>query len=196
MFYTRNQGHGLAHDPIKAIVAPRPIAWVGTRGAHGDNLAAYSFFNLVASDMLAFSVAPDFRAEGIKDTLSNIRETNVFSVSIPSANQLDQVAKSGALTPSNIDEFDWAQIEKAECKTINAPFAAKAPAALECQLFQEVDLGQYKLIIGQIQAVHIDDQFVSNGFYDTKSANPISRLGYFDYAELGEITEKKTPKYP
>ena len=41
---------GLAHDPFKALVQPRPIAWVSTRSTDGrDNLAPYSYFNALDS---------------------------------------------------------------------------------------------------------------------------------------------------
>src|ERR1700712_2438734 len=55
----------LAHDPFKALVAPRPIGWVSTLGADGAvNLAPYSFFNAIgeAPPMLAFS------SSGAKDS--------------------------------------------------------------------------------------------------------------------------------
>ena len=40
-------GHGLPHDPIKAIIAPRPIGWISSIGASGvANLAPYSYFNM------------------------------------------------------------------------------------------------------------------------------------------------------
>ena len=48
MFYRPEAGHGLPHNPFNAIVAPRPIGWISTRGSDGDNLAPYSFFNAVA----------------------------------------------------------------------------------------------------------------------------------------------------
>lgn len=42
-----------AHDGYKlltGLVVPRPIGWVGSRGADGrDNLAPFSFFNVVAA---------------------------------------------------------------------------------------------------------------------------------------------------
>ena len=42
-FYAVSDGHGLPHDPFKAIVAPRPIGWISTRDAEGRvNLAPYS----------------------------------------------------------------------------------------------------------------------------------------------------------
>ena len=40
---------GFAHDPFKAIVAPRPIGWIGTKGTDGSlNLGPYSFFNAIS----------------------------------------------------------------------------------------------------------------------------------------------------
>ena len=45
-FYQPSEGHGLAHDPFNALVAPRPIGWISSRSRDGVlNLAPYSFFN-------------------------------------------------------------------------------------------------------------------------------------------------------
>ena len=53
MFYEPEQGHGLPHDPFKAIVAPRPIGWISTLSAAGEvNLAPYSFFNAFSTASL------------------------------------------------------------------------------------------------------------------------------------------------
>ena len=76
MFYdTKSNGHGLPHDPFKAIVAPRPIGWISSLGADGSvNLAPYSFFN-------AFSGAPPlvgFSSEGYKDSATFAQETGEF----------------------------------------------------------------------------------------------------------------------
>ena len=41
---------GFAHDPFKAIVAPRPIGWITALSAKGEvNLSPYSFFNAISS---------------------------------------------------------------------------------------------------------------------------------------------------
>lgn len=46
-FYEPSEGHGLKHDPLNAIIAPRPIGWISTISEDGAaNLAPYSFFNL------------------------------------------------------------------------------------------------------------------------------------------------------
>ena len=45
----RKNNHGLPHDPYKAIVAPRPIGWIGSQNLNGvRNLAPYSYFNAIA----------------------------------------------------------------------------------------------------------------------------------------------------
>ena len=45
--YEPRNGHGLAHDPLNSIIAPRPIGWISTLSSSGiRNLAPYSFFNL------------------------------------------------------------------------------------------------------------------------------------------------------
>ena len=45
-FYQPSQGHGLPHDPLNAIIGPRPIGWISSCDKAGQlNLAPYSFFN-------------------------------------------------------------------------------------------------------------------------------------------------------
>src|SRR5271165_3564462 len=76
MFYeTAKNDHGLARNPLKAIVAPRPIGWITSMSAKGEiNLAPYSYFNGVSSrpPMVCFS------SEGRKDSVSFVEETGEF----------------------------------------------------------------------------------------------------------------------
>ena len=88
MFYEPKDGHGLPHNPFNAIVTPRPIGWISTRGTDGaDNLAPYSFFNAVAYEppqvMFASTSAKPDRGD-TKDSVANIRETGVFAVNVVS----------------------------------------------------------------------------------------------------------------
>ena len=75
MFYEPRLGHGLPHDPFKAIIAPRPIGWISTVDTEGRvNLAPYSFFNAVHSSppMLAFT------SESMKHSAANAIATGEF----------------------------------------------------------------------------------------------------------------------
>jgi flavin reductase (DIM6/NTAB) family NADH-FMN oxidoreductase RutF len=65
LFYEPSKGHGLPHDPFKAIVAPRPIGWISTVNGKGEaNLAPYSFFNAISSHRHLVLFSP----EGEKDS--------------------------------------------------------------------------------------------------------------------------------
>ncbi|HEX2147145.1 MAG TPA: flavin reductase family protein, partial [Pseudorhizobium sp.] len=94
MFYeTETNDHGMRHDPFKAIVAPRPIGWIGTKGRDGSiNLSPYSFFNIVSDNPKIVM----FSSSGRKDSLRNAEETGVFTASLASRDLADQVNASSA----------------------------------------------------------------------------------------------------
>lgn len=192
MFYTPESGHGLPHNPFNAIVSPRPIGWISTRGAEGqDNLAPYSFFNAIAY------VPPQvmFASTGTKDSLMNIRETGVFCVNIVEAAAKDVMNACSAAFLPTIDEFEAAGVEKAECETIVCPRVANAPANLECRVTELIRLkgADNHMIIGEVTGVHIRDNCLKDGRFDVTAFNPLSRLGYRDYAVVREVFELKRP---
>ena len=192
MYYTPEDGHGLPHNPFNAIVSPRPIGWISSRGAEGhDNLAPYSFFNAIAY------VPPQvmFCSTGTKDSLMNIRETGVFCVNIVEAAARDVMNASSASFLPDVDEFEKAGIEKAECESIVCPRVAGAPANLECRAVNFIQLkgADNHMVIGEVTGVHIRDDCLKDGRFDVTTYNPLSRLGYRDYAEVREIFELKRP---
>ncbi|MEL6751803.1 MAG: flavin reductase, partial [Pseudomonadota bacterium] len=76
MFYHPEDDSGLAHNPFKAIVAPRPIGWISTVAKDGTaNLAPYSFFNAVGDAPMMVM----FASGGMKDTAQNAAETGAFT---------------------------------------------------------------------------------------------------------------------
>ena len=54
MFYEPlKEDHGLAHDPFKSCVVPRPIGWISTINSKGiHNLAPYSQFQNLTSGLI------------------------------------------------------------------------------------------------------------------------------------------------
>ena len=191
MFYKPAEGHGLPHNPFSAIVTPRPIGWISTRGQHGDNLAPYSFFNAVASDPPQVV----FASNGTKDSLTNIRATGVFAVNIVSEALMQAMNQTAANLPLGTDEFTRAGLTKAECQTVNCPFVAASPAVLECKMTQIITLdGQDNhLIIGAVTGIHIADECLVGGRLDVTKFRPVARLGYLDYTIVREVLPMDRP---
>jgi flavin reductase (DIM6/NTAB) family NADH-FMN oxidoreductase RutF len=186
MFYeTAKRNHGLAIDPFKAIVMPRPIGWISTLSLEGvANLAPYSFFNAFSED--PYYVA--FGSGGYKHTISNITASGEFAVNLASYDLREQMNVSSTYVDG--DEFVIAGLDKSPCNLISAPHVAASPACLECVHFQTVPLpsetgevGNW-MVIGRVVGVHIDDQFIENGRVNSAAMKPILRLGYAEYATV------------
>ena len=199
MFYRPESGHGLPHNPFNALVAPRPIGWISTRGAAGDNLAPYSFFNAVAyvppQVMFASTSAKPDR-HGTKDSAAQIIETGVFCVNIATGDLRDQVNASSAPLRAGVSEFQAAGIEAAECETIDCPRVAGAAAALECRMTRVLPLaGEANYVVfGVVTGVHIRDDCVVEGRFDPRAAGGwIARLGYKDYVAVTELFQMDRP---
>ena len=194
MFYTTDENnHGLRYNPFKAIIAPRPIAWVSTRGDQGDNLAPYSFFNAMSDSppMIGFSAGPQkIKRDEPKDSFENIKNSGVFCVSIVPYALRDAMNLTAGHYAHGDDEFVRAGLSKGQARTIDAPFVAQAPVALECKLWQIIDLpapGHAHWVIGQVSAVHIKDDLIVDGLLDVTRYEPLARLGYKDYAKVDEV---------
>ena len=192
-FYEPSKGHGLPHDPFKAIVAPRPIGWISTVDAEGrGNLAPYSFFN-------AFSSQPPiigFSSEGWKHSAANIRATGEFVFNLATRRLAEQMNLTGAVLPEGTDEMKVAGLTPAPCRLVKAARVTESPAAFECRLLDILELKDLEgtplgrfLILGQVVGVHIDRDFLTpDGLFDTARAAPMARCGYLsDYAEISSL---------
>lgn len=199
MFYRPEDGHNLPHNPFSAIVSPRPIGWISTRGADGqDNLAPYSFFNAVAYQppqvMFASIGAKPDRGE-TKDSMAQIRDSGVFAVNIAGYDDLEAMNATSGPWPRETDEFAHADIAKTECQTIDCPYVATAPAVLECRVSQILRLdGDANFVtFGTVTGIHMRDDCLVEGRFDVTRFAPLARLGYRDYAAVREVFELTRP---
>lgn len=199
MFYRPQDGHGLPRDPFNAVVAPRPIGWISTRDGMGrDNLAPYSFFNAVAyvppQVMFASTSAKEDR-DGTKDSVFAIRETGVFCVNLVEHAMREAMNETSRTLPAGTDEFVHAGVDKAECETIPCSRVARAPANLECRLIRILQLpGEANFAtFGEVVGVHLRDDCLADGRYDVTRFQPLSRLGYRDYARVTELFSMNRP---
>ena len=198
-FYEPAKGHGLRHDPFKAIVAPRPIGWISTLSTTGAvNLAPYSFFN-------AFSSNPPilgFAGEKLSDTVINARDTGAFVYNVVNSALAQRMSATSYAWPHGVDEMAKAGIAPASCRVVAAPRVAASPASMECRTLQVSNLtdldgratGAY-LVLGQVVGVHIDRRYIANGVYDTAAAEPLARCGgWGDYAVVSDLIQLRRPR--
>ncbi len=187
--YEPKNGHGLAHDPFNAIIAPRPIGWVSTASAGGlANLAPYSFFN-------AFNYVPPlvgFASIGWKDSVANAAATRQFCWNLATRALAEAMNLTCTPAPAEVDEFDVAGLTRAPGRLIDCPRVLESPVNFECRVTQIIQLEtaagaalQTWLVMGEVVAVHIDRRLLVDGAYDTLAAEPILRAGgWGDYFRI------------
>lgn len=190
MFYTTDTNrHGLSHDPFKAIVSPRPIGWIGSKGSDGSlNLAPYSFFNAVSDTPKLIM----FSSSGHKHSVRNVEESGVFTANLVSRHLVDQMNASSVPVDYGVNEFEIAGLTPRPGEVVDAPYVAEAFAALECrvtQILRPVDVegteAETWVVFGQVVGIHIDETVIENGRIDMGRARPVARMGYMDYCDGG-----------
>jgi len=201
MFYTTDTNqHGLPRDPFKAIVAPRPIGWIGTKGRDGSlNLSPYSYFNAV-SDKPKIVM---FSSDGRKDSARNAEETGVFTTNFVSRDLLGQMNASSIAVPYGIDEFALAGLTATDGMLVDAPYVGEALAVLECRVTEIInpmtlsgERAGNVIVFGQVIGIHISETVVKDGRLDMATARPVARMGYMDYSEGSDVFELMRPRLP
>ncbi len=199
-FYEPSKGHGLPHNPFKAIVAPRPIGWISSIDLQGlVNLAPYSFFNAFAETPPVIGFCTSHVR---KDSVNNIDATGEFVANFCGAELAQEMNISSASVAPGVDEMKLAGLEAAASTLVKPPRIARAIAALECKLISTTQLKNAKgdlidtwLTLGEVVGVHINDEFLKDGIFDTAAARPLGRCGYKgDYVEVNTLFEMIRPK--
>lgn len=199
MFYQPKNGHQLPHNPLKAIVTPRPIGWIGTRSKEDAlNLAPYSFFNVICDNPPLVM----FCSSGYKDSVAFVEETGEFTANMVGAHLAKEMNATSVNSPRGVSEFDYAGLTPAACEMIKAPRVAEAYAALECVAVEvkrltdkDGALAESYMVIGEIVGVHIDEAILVDGRIDITKSQPVSRLGYMDFATTDKVYEMFRPKW-
>lgn len=202
MYYEDPRNHGLAYNPFKALVSPRPIAWVSSQDNDGVlNLAPYSFFNALAEFPPTIVFAPNGprMGGGVKDTLANIEATNQFVVNLCSYELREQMNASSAHVPPDADEFALAGLTPEPSRKVKPPRVKEALAALECEFMFRARLPsthpkiENNAVFGKVVGVHIDDSILEDGMVRMDRYKPLARLGYMDYTYVENVFAIERP---
>lgn len=199
MFYEPSKGHGLPHDPSKAIVSPRPVGWISTRSATGAlNLSPYSFFNMFSSK--PFLVW--FSSEGEKDSATFARETGEFVVNLAGRDLVSKMVASSVDAPRGVSEFGYADLTPEPSRLVKPPRVREALAALECKVTEIMTPKTWSgteceavVVAGEVIGVYIDESVLVDGRFDAAKAGNVARLGYFDYLTVESVFEMRRPRW-
>lgn len=192
----------LTHNPLNALVMPRPIAWISTVNAAGvANLAPYSYFNAMSSEPPFVAFGPNAKGPGLgKDSWENLLDVPEFVVNLVCEADGQIMNATSQPFASGTSEFEACAIASVPSQLVKPPRVASAKAALECRVYQSVALpvgvdGRAShVVIGEVVGIYIADEVIENGLVNERLLQPLTRLGYMNYGTLGEIFEMNRPR--
>ena len=151
-----------AHERYKlfvSLVVPRPIALVTSVSGNGAiNAAPFSFFNALGSDPPVVGLGVGNRVSGEpKDTARNIAESGEFAVNLVDEAMAAAMNICAIDLPFGQNELNAAGLTAVPSAQIQAPYIAQSPASLECKLRETVQIGNNRILLGEVVRIHLRD---------------------------------------
>ena len=172
-----------AYPYLTGIVTPRPIAWVTTISEGGVvNLAPYSFFNVFGERPAIVVFSPSLKPDGTKkDTHRNVEASREFVINVSVERLAEAVNLSSKALPYDESEVSLTGLTTTPSTTVRPPRIAESPAHLECRLLEIRSFGTHggaaNLVIGEVVAIHIDDEVLTDGLPDPRKLQTLGRMG-------------------
>jgi flavin reductase (DIM6/NTAB) family NADH-FMN oxidoreductase RutF len=134
------------------------LAWVGTAAAKPPQVA--------------LAIRPSRYSHAI------ISRTGEFAINIPNEDLLPAVDRCGHVSGARTDKFALTGLTTEPASQIQAPLITECPVNLECKLTQTIPLGSHDLFIGEIVAVHVDEELLAeHGPIDYSKTQPVAYVG-------------------
>ncbi len=193
-FNCKETEESVLYKLLTGTIIPRPIGWISTIDEKGiNNLAPFSYFNMVSSDppCVMFSTRRDNNT--YKDTLNNVLNTNEFVVNLVTLEIVEQMNATSASVDASIDEFELANLTPIDSVSVKPKRVKESLVHLECEKIHHYFIdnetnGGACVVIGKIITIHIDDSILlENNYIDLEKYNPVARLAGSNYGTLGEI---------
>lgn len=194
LFETNKTDASVLYKLLTGIIIPRPIGWISTIDGNGiNNLAPFSYFNMVSSDppCVMFSTRRDNNKN--KDTLNNVLQNGQFVVNLVTLDVVEQMNATSETVDAIVDEFELANLTPIDSTSIKPKRVKESPIHLECEMIHHYFIdnnegGGACIVIGKIITIHIDDTILmENNRINLDVYKPVARLAGSYYSTLGEL---------
>jgi len=154
---------------------PQPTTLIGSRDADGrDDLMTASWAGIVSKTPPTLGVSLN---KG-RQTYQNIRHSGEFTVSVVPERLMAAADFCGLASGRDVDKFERTGLTPEKSERVAAPLVAEAPLCVECRVAGEVELGDYRLVLGEILDIRVAEEvFDGEGRIDPAAFAPLVYLG-------------------
>lgn len=172
----------------QTLLYPMPVLLIGANVNGKANFLTAAWAGIACGTPPMVSVA----LRHPRYTLRGIRETQTFSVNVPSAEQVKEVDLCGIVTGEKVDKIKACKFKVFYGKVETAPMVEQCPVNLECRVEHMLDLGSHVLVIGRIEETYVSNKCFTADHPDVKKIDPLiyTTLPDNNYQCFGEVVAK------
>lgn len=163
---------------------PQPATLIASRDDNArTNLMMASWVGIVSKTPPTVAVA----LNRDRQTYANIMATRQFSVNVVPADKAVEGDFCGLASGKEYDKLPISDLSVETGSGCGAPVVVEAPLNLECRYREELAIGDYLLVLGEIVEVHAcEAAFDGEGKMDVRAFDPLVYLGGIrEYWNLG-----------
>ncbi|KAI2848248.1 hypothetical protein CBS63078_405 [Aspergillus niger] len=187
-------------------IAPRPIGFISTVSGDGktENLAPFSYFQVVDHDPPMFIVGFSSRPGAVKDTYRNLKETGECVINTVSEGMVEAVNATSIDAPYGVSEWEVSGLGKAPSSTVKAARVKESVFSVEGKVvdikeFEAHKPGMSSPAVVLIQATRFwvqegaaDEEF---SHIDLEKLRPVAQLGGVSYGRITSTFERPRKKW-
>lgn len=151
---------------------PVPVAMVSCAGRDAaPNIITIAWVGVVCSEppIVSISIRPGRHSHGM------ITESREFVINLPREGQLRTLDFCGVASGRDTDKFAELGLTPVAGSEVKAPLIKECPVNLECRVIEVTSLGTHDLFLGEIVAVHMDEEVMNDkGSIDIAKLRPIA----------------------
>ena len=104
----------------------------------------------------------------------NIVDRKAFTVSVPSAEQLQLADYCGLVSGRSVDKFAVCNLTAVRSEVVDAPYPQEFPMVVECRLLHVLEIGLHTQFVGEIMDVKVEESaFDADGQPAIEKIRPI-----------------------
>lgn len=177
-------------------IVPRPIAWVATQNKLGiKNVAPFSFYTVASRNpaTLMISIGQDTVREGSlsKDTLSNIKETEVFTIGVVTEAMGEKMYHTSLPHDPEVNELDAVNMTSSNGMLKGTHVIDESPITFELKLMDIIEIGTDAMVLGTVTQIQVDKNYLKErNHIDIDKLSPVASLAG-DFATISKRFDYK-----
>ncbi len=164
-----------------------PAAVISTGEWKEANLITLAWVARVVSEppVMSISIRPS------RHSFPLIEKLGEYVINVPSADNIREMDFCGTRTGKKINKWEELKLTKEKGLHVKVPLIKEFPINIECKVINKVKHGTHSIYLGEVLAVHVDENMVKDGKLDPLKQNQIAYINRNYYGLIKEPLKRQ-----